>query len=94
MKKTPIFSARVKRSGRRSRPCPGRVFSGKVALVYPQLDAATRTNRVRFSVSNSGGALRPGMYATAEVNVPLRNIEPFKTLAAEASPLRQDARGG
>ncbi len=43
---------------------PHRVFSGKVALVYPQLDAATRTNRVRFAVSNAGGELRPGMYAT------------------------------
>ncbi len=72
---------------------PRRVFSGKVALVYPQLDAATRTNRVRFSVSNSGGALRPGMYATAEVNVPLREIEPFKTLAAKASPLGKTPAG-
>ena len=72
---------------------PHRIFSGKVALVYPQLDAATRTNRVRFTVSNSGGALRPGMYATAEVNIPLHEIEPFKTLAAKASPLRKTPAG-
>ena len=26
-----------------------RSFAGKVALVYPQLDTATRTNRVRFA---------------------------------------------
>jgi Cu(I)/Ag(I) efflux system membrane fusion protein len=65
---------------------PHRVFTGKVALVYPQLDAATRTNRVRFAVSNPGGELRPGMYAAVEVNVALREIEPFKTLLAKGPP--------
>lgn len=33
------------------------------------------------------------MYATAEVNVPLREIEPFKTLAAKASPLGKTPAG-
>ncbi len=63
---------------------PNRVFTGKLSLVYPQLDAATRTNRVRFTVSNAGGELRPGMYATVQINVPLHEIEPFKTLSANA----------
>ena len=47
---------RAKRRGH-GRGLPNRVFSGKVALVYPQMDAATRTNRVRFAVANAGGEL-------------------------------------
>jgi Cu(I)/Ag(I) efflux system membrane fusion protein len=72
---------------------PGRVFTGKLALVYPQLDAVTRTNRVRFTVANGGGELRPGMYAAVEINVPLRQIEPFRTLAGKVSPLRKGPGG-
>jgi membrane fusion protein, copper/silver efflux system len=61
---------------------PGRTFTGKVALVYPQLDSATRTNRVRFQVANADAGLRPGMYATVQINTPLGQTEPFKGLIA------------
>jgi len=63
---------------------PQRVFNGRVSLVYPRLDTATRTGRVRFEVDNSSGELRPGMYATVRIETPLEEIEPFKSLAAEA----------
>jgi multidrug efflux pump subunit AcrA (membrane-fusion protein) len=63
---------------------PNRTFIGKVALVYPQLDAATRTNRVRFAVANAGDELRPGMYASIRINVPLHEVEPFKGLKLAA----------
>ena len=43
---------------------PNRVFTGKLALIYPQLDAATRTNRIRFELDNPRHELRPGMFAT------------------------------
>ncbi len=33
--------------------CPNRTFTGKLALIYPQLEAATRTNRIRFELDNS-----------------------------------------
>ena len=67
---------------------PNRVFAGKVALVYPQLDAATRTNRVRLAVANPGDELRPGMYATVRIHMPLGEIEPFKSLGAKDAKLR------
>ncbi len=67
---------------------PNRVFAGKAALVYPQLDAATRTNRVRLAMANPGEALRPGMYATVRIHVPLDEIEPFKSRAAKDATLR------
>lgn len=42
---------------------PGRRFSGRIAFVYPWLDGATRTGRVRIELGNPGLALKPEMYA-------------------------------
>ncbi len=42
---------------------PGRSFAGRIAFVYPWLDSATRTGRVRIELSNPGLALKPEMYA-------------------------------
>ncbi|HEY5898669.1 MAG TPA: efflux RND transporter periplasmic adaptor subunit [Burkholderiales bacterium] len=45
---------------------PGREFNGKVVFVYPTLEAATRTARVRVEMRNPDGLLKPAMYADAE----------------------------
>jgi membrane fusion protein, copper/silver efflux system len=42
---------------------PGRSFAGRIAFVYPWLDGATRTGRVRIELRNPGLALKPEMYA-------------------------------
>ncbi len=42
---------------------PDEEFTGTVSLIYPALDAATRTFRVEVRVPNTRGKLRPGMYA-------------------------------
>lgn len=42
---------------------PGREHQGKVTKVYPTLDPATRTATVRIEFANSGGTLKPEMYA-------------------------------
>ena len=42
---------------------PGRSFGGRIAFVYPWLDGATRTGRVRIELPNPGLALKPEMYA-------------------------------
>lgn len=42
---------------------PGRKFAGRIAFVYPWLDGATRTGRVRIELRNPGLALKPDMYA-------------------------------
>jgi Cu(I)/Ag(I) efflux system membrane fusion protein len=60
---------------------PHRVFGGKLAMVYPQVETATRTNRVRLKVDNPRHELRPGMFATVWINTPLESVEPFKTAA-------------
>ncbi len=62
---------------------PNRTFTGKIALVHPHLEAATRTNRVRFKLDNPEHELRPGMFAAVTIDTPLETIEPYKTLAAK-----------
>ena len=52
----------------RVRSYPNRTFAGKVALVYPHLNPATRTVRVRIELPNTDLLLRPDMYAEAEIN--------------------------
>jgi Cu(I)/Ag(I) efflux system membrane fusion protein len=63
---------------------PGRVFTSKVSLIHPHLDATMRTNAVRFELDNPHHELRPGMFATVRIKTPLSEIEPFRTLAAQA----------
>jgi Cu(I)/Ag(I) efflux system membrane fusion protein len=47
-------------------PASGRPpFAARVDFLYPTLTDRTRTLRVRFSASNPGGGLRPGLYGTA-----------------------------
>jgi RND family efflux transporter MFP subunit len=45
---------------------PGKVHHASVGYIYPFLDAATRTLRVRFEFPNPGARLKPGMYANVE----------------------------
>lgn len=42
---------------------PGRGFAARVDYLYPTLDAATRSTRVRLELDNPEGLLRPGMFA-------------------------------
>ncbi len=42
---------------------PGEEFQGKVEAIGEVVDAATRTVKVRISVPNATGRLRPGMFA-------------------------------
>ena len=50
---------------------PGKTFEGKVAFVYPYLDPAARTGRVRIALPNKGLELKPDMYATVTFKLPL-----------------------
>lgn len=50
---------------------PGRAFRGRVQQILPQVDAATRTVRVRLVFENPGLLLKPGMYVNVVLGVPL-----------------------
>ena len=51
----------------RVRSAPGRTFSGKVGVIYPQVNPDTRTTRVGIELPNPDGALLPDMYAEVEI---------------------------
>ncbi|MGB5132028.1 MAG: efflux RND transporter periplasmic adaptor subunit [Steroidobacteraceae bacterium] len=46
---------------------PGRSFTGKIALVSPYVDPRTATFGVRIRVTDTGGVLRPGMFARVAI---------------------------
>ena len=46
---------------------PGRVFHGKVSYIMPQVDAQTRTMKVRIQLENPGNALKQEMYGDVEL---------------------------
>lgn len=48
---------------------PGEVFTGRIAYVYPTLNAATRTVPVRIELANPKGRLKPAMFAEVEIPV-------------------------
>jgi Cu(I)/Ag(I) efflux system membrane fusion protein len=52
---------------------PGRVFDGRVAFVYPTVNAQTRTAKVRIVVPNPDLLLKTDMYATVEIAAPARS---------------------
>lgn len=60
---------------------PGHPFKGRVAYVYPTVDAASRTVRARISVANADGLLKPGMYANVRLRTPSRSALTVPTSA-------------
>jgi Cu(I)/Ag(I) efflux system membrane fusion protein len=50
-----------------TRAHPGRVFTGKVSVVYPHLMKETRTVRVRVELPNPDLALLPDMYIDVDI---------------------------
>ena len=49
---------------------PDRIFKGKLSYISPALDPALRTARIRCSLPNPDGALKPEMYASVIVERP------------------------
>ena len=44
------------------------VFTGKVSIVYPTIDAATHTFPVEITLANNNSKVRPGMFGHATIN--------------------------
>lgn len=51
----------------RIRALPGRTFTGKIGVIYPQVNRDTRTTRVRIELPNPDSVLLPEMYAEVEI---------------------------
>jgi RND family efflux transporter MFP subunit len=50
---------------------PGRTFTGRVDFVYPDVDMATRTARVRIVLPNPDPPLSPGMFVKVSFKSPM-----------------------
>jgi RND family efflux transporter MFP subunit len=48
---------------------PDRQFRGNVSLIYPTIDAATRTFTVEVAIPNEQMLIRPGMFARVTLNL-------------------------
>lgn len=48
---------------------PGREFKGRINYIFPQVDNATRTLKVRVELANKNFALKPDMYAEVVLNI-------------------------
>ena len=48
--------------------CSDEEFEGKISLVYPTIDPATRTFPVEIQLVNRDQRVRPGMFARATLN--------------------------
>ena len=49
---------------------PDRIFTGEISAINPDLDALTRSIRLRASFTNADEALRPGMFVRVNVEFP------------------------
>jgi Cu(I)/Ag(I) efflux system membrane fusion protein len=70
----------------RPRGLGGQTFTGTVALIYPHLNAQTRTARIRIELPNPDELLRPEMYVDAEIETG----PPDPVLAVPASAILDD----
>jgi Cu(I)/Ag(I) efflux system membrane fusion protein len=50
---------------------PGEPVHGRVAFLYPTIDPASRTGKVRIELANPGDRLRPGLFGTVRIVAPL-----------------------
>jgi multidrug efflux pump subunit AcrA (membrane-fusion protein) len=64
---------------------PDRKFRGRVTYIYPTVDEKTRTARVRMEFHNPGLFLKPGMFATVELQAELK---PDALLVPDSAVLR------
>jgi len=52
---------------------PSREFSSRIDYIYPSLAGESRTAKIRFTIANPGGQLKPQMFTNVEVKINLGN---------------------
>ncbi len=68
---------------------PGRNFLARVTAILPQVDAATRTARVRLALPNPGLKFSPGMFVNVQLHLPLGDQLAIPASAVLQTGLRQ-----
>jgi Cu(I)/Ag(I) efflux system membrane fusion protein/cobalt-zinc-cadmium efflux system membrane fusion protein len=46
---------------------PEKTYTGKISFIYPTIDAASRTAKIRINVNNNNGELKPDMFANVVI---------------------------
>jgi membrane fusion protein, copper/silver efflux system len=69
----------------------GRTFRGRVDFIYPEVDMATRTVKVRLVIANENLLLKPGMFVNATFQVPMGSQLVIPASGALQSGTRQVA---
>ena len=52
---------------------PGKEFSSVIDYIYPNLAGETRTAKIRFTIPNPGGQLKPQMFTNVEIKINIGN---------------------
>ena len=68
---------------------PGRNFTGRVNFIYPDIDMATRTARVRLVFANPALELKPGMFVNVSLDTPMGEHEVIPAAGVLHSGTRQ-----
>jgi Cu(I)/Ag(I) efflux system membrane fusion protein len=71
-----------------SQAYPGESFTGKIVFISPVLDDITRTLKVRVELDNREGKLKPNMFVSARIRVPLE-----ETIVVPESAILESADG-
>jgi len=72
----------------RTEAFPQETFRGRLDFLGGVVDGATRTVRVRATVENPGEKLRPGLFVTAQVDVPKPKSEAHPIVAVPQSAIQ------
>jgi len=70
---------------------PGTTFKGNIQFIYPDVDAKTRSSKVRVEFDNQSGVLKPDMYTTGTVQANLSKYSDELSVP-QSSVLRSDSR--
>lgn len=65
---------------------PGDKFTGRVSLIYPTIDQASRTFPVEISIPNTDRRVRPGMFARVIMSLGVQNhvVAPDRAIVKQA----------
>jgi hypothetical protein len=72
----------------RSEALPGQPLAAQVRMENPHRPVPTRALQVRLEIENPRQELRPAMFVTARVAVPMQQLEPFRSMPTAPPPLQ------
>ena len=69
---------------------PGEPVRGRVTWVFPTVDPASRTGKVRVELANTGNRIRPGLFGTVHIVSPVGGGRPVIVIPRQAALVTGD----